>query len=64
MTHFKSEFDTFRFFDYISNIEISQSLGITTDAVKKAKQRLKKKLGGHQDLLLLFTQKETTKTNT
>ena len=45
-----------------SNIEISQSLGITTDAVKKAKQRLKKKLGGHQDLLLLFTQKETTKT--
>ena len=47
-----------------SNIEISQSLGITTDAVKKAKQRLKKKLGGHQDLLLLFTQKETTKTKT
>ena len=47
-----------------SNIEISQSLGITTDAVKKAKQRLKKKLGGHQDFLFLFTQKETTKTKT
>ena len=40
-----------------SNIEISQFLGITPDAVKKAKQRLKKKLGDNQALSFLFTQK-------
>lgn len=40
-----------------SNIEISQFLGITPDAVKKAKQRLKKKFGDNSDLSLLFTNK-------
>ena len=39
-----------------SNIEISQFLGITTDAVKKAKQRLKKKFGNNQDLSFLLPQ--------
>lgn len=34
-----------------SNIEISQFLGITPDAVKKAKQRLKKKFGDNQNFL-------------
>lgn len=37
-----------------SNLEISEILGITLDAVKKAKQRLKKKLGENQDLLFSF----------
>lgn len=40
-----------------SNTEISQFLGITPDAVKKAKQRLKKKFGDNSDLSLLFTNK-------
>ena len=44
-----------------SNIEISQFLGITTDAVKKAKQRLKKKFGNNQDLSFLFTPKQSIK---
>lgn len=35
-----------------SNIEISQFLGITPDAVKKAKQRLKKKFRDNQNFLL------------
>ncbi|WP_125721128.1 hypothetical protein [Flavobacterium ustbae] len=34
-----------------SNYEISCLLGVTIDAVKKSKQRLKKKLGGKHDLL-------------
>ena len=40
-----------------SNTEISQFLGITPDAVKKAKQRLKKKFGDNSDLSLLFNNK-------
>ena len=44
-----------------SNIEISQFLGITNDAVKKAKQRLKKKFGNNQDLSFLFTPKQSIK---
>lgn len=37
-----------------NNVEISQFLGITTDAVKKAKQRMKKKLGDNNNLSFLF----------
>lgn len=35
----------------LSNIEISQLLGITVEAIKKSKQRLKKKLGSKYDSL-------------
>lgn len=34
-----------------ANTEISDLLGVSTDAVKKAKQRLKKKLGSRSDIL-------------
>lgn len=37
-----------------NNVEISQFLGITTDAVKKAKQRMKKKIGDNNNLSFLF----------
>ncbi|MFB9076327.1 tetratricopeptide repeat protein [Flavobacterium procerum] len=35
----------------LNNYEISSLLGVTTDAIKKSKQRLKKKLGERYDLL-------------
>lgn len=35
----------------LNNNEIAELLGITTEAVKKSKQRLKKKLGDKFDLL-------------
>jgi DNA-binding CsgD family transcriptional regulator len=34
-----------------NNYEISNLLGVTIDAIKKSKQRLKKKLGDKHDLL-------------
>lgn len=37
-----------------SNLEISEILGITLDAVKKAKQRLKKKLSDKHEILFSF----------
>lgn len=39
----------------LSNVEISQLLGITVDAIKKSKQRLKKKLGSKYDSLFELT---------
>lgn len=42
-----------------STTEISESLGITPEAIKKSKQRLKKKLGKKFDKLSDFIQKET-----
>lgn len=44
-----------------SNIEIAQFLGITTDAVKKAKQRMKKKLGDNHQQLFAFIPNESKK---
>lgn len=44
-----------------NNVEISQFLGITTDAVKKAKQRMKKKLGDNHQQLFAFIPNESKK---
>lgn len=45
-----------------STTEISESLGITPEAIKKSKQRLKKKLGKKFDKLSDFIQKQTSTT--
>lgn len=47
----------------LKNNEIAELLGITPDAVKKSKQRLKKKLGDKSDLLFAHLQTNKTKPN-
>lgn len=44
-----------------NNVEIAQFLGITTDAVKKAKQRMKKKFGDNHQQLFAFIPNESKK---
>lgn len=43
-----------------SNTEIAELLGITTDAIKKSKQRLKKKLGAKYELLFEYIKTKTS----
>ncbi|WP_278021370.1 hypothetical protein [Flavobacterium ginsengisoli] len=43
----------------LNNYEMSNLLGVTIDAVKKSKQRLKKKLGDKYDLLFEMVEYKT-----